>query len=60
MPELPEVEVCRRGLQPEIEGACLLGAVVRAPRLRLPIPPELGRHLAGQQWWRFDVAASIC
>lgn len=49
MPELPEVEVCRRGLQPVVEGAYLLGAVVRAPRLRQPIPPELGRHLAGQQ-----------
>ena len=49
MPELPEVEVCRRGLQPEVEGRYLIGAIVRAPRLRLPIPPELDRHLAGQQ-----------
>jgi len=49
MPELPEVEVCRRGLVPEIEGERLLGAVVRAPRLRLPIPPGLDRHLAGQR-----------
>lgn len=49
MPELPEVEVCRRGLQPEVEGRYLIGAVVRAPRLRLPIPPALDRHLAGQQ-----------
>lgn len=48
MPELPEVEVCRRGLLPEIEGRQFLGATVRAPRLRLPIPVELGRHLAGQ------------
>nr|MDD2743769.1 formamidopyrimidine-DNA glycosylase [Rhodocyclaceae bacterium] len=37
MPELPEVEVCRRGLQPALEGRYLVGAVVRAPRLRLPI-----------------------
>jgi formamidopyrimidine-DNA glycosylase len=49
MPELPEVEVCRRGLQPELEGRYLVGAVVRAPRLRLPIPQDLDRCLAGQQ-----------
>ena len=49
MPELPEVEVCRRGLQPEIEGERILGAVVRAPRLRLPLPATLGDTLAGQQ-----------
>ena len=49
MPELPEVEVCRRGLLSVIENQYLLGAVVRAPRLRLPIPHDLDRHLAGQQ-----------
>ena len=49
MPELPEVEVCRRGLQPEVEGQRLLGAVVRAPRLRLPVPEDLDRLLAGQR-----------
>ena len=47
MPELPEVEVCRRGLQPEIEGERILGAVVRAPRLRLPLSPTLDATLAG-------------
>ena len=49
MPELPEVEVCRRGVQPEVEGRMLLGAVVRAPRLRLPVPEGLDRILAGQR-----------
>ena len=49
MPELPEVEVCRRGLQPEIENQYLLGAVVRAPRLRLPIPEDLDALLVGQR-----------
>ena len=49
MPELPEVEVCRRGLLPVIENQYLLGAVVRAPRLRLPIPADLDRLLVGQQ-----------
>ena len=49
MPELPEVEVCRRGLQPEIEGQTILGAVVRSPRLRLPLSATLGETLAGQR-----------
>ena len=49
MPELPEVEVCRRGLQPEIEGQTILGAVVRSPRLRLPLSATLGGTLAGQR-----------
>ncbi|MBP5996559.1 MAG: bifunctional DNA-formamidopyrimidine glycosylase/DNA-(apurinic or apyrimidinic site) lyase [Azonexus sp.] len=49
MPELPEVEVCRRGLQPEIEGQLILGAVVRSPRLRLPLSATLGKTLAGQR-----------
>ena len=49
MPELPEVEVCRRGLQPEVTGERMLGAVVRSPRLRLPLPATLGDTLAGQR-----------
>ncbi len=49
MPELPEVEVCRRGLQPEVEGQTILGATVRAPRLRLPLSATLGETLAGQR-----------
>lgn len=47
MPELPEVEVCRRGLQPELEGERMLGADVRTSRLRLPVPPDLDRRVAG-------------
>ncbi len=49
MPELPEVEVCRRGLQPEVEGQLILGAVVHSLRLRLPLPAKLGDTLAGQR-----------
>jgi len=49
MPELPEVEVCRRGLQPEVEGQTILGATVRVPRLRLPLSATLGESLAGQR-----------
>ena len=47
MPELPEVEVCRRGLAPELEGARIEGVVIRAPKLRQVIPPELVELLPG-------------
>lgn len=47
MPELPEVEVCRRGLAPELVGATIEGVVIRAPRLRQEIPRELIGLLPG-------------
>ena len=63
MPELPEVEVCRRGLQPEIEGQTILGAVVRSPRLRLPLYsrslPETAEPRFLEQFWRC-LMARVC
>jgi len=47
MPELPEVEVTRRGLSPHLAGQTITGVVVREPRLRWPVPREV-RHLAGR------------
>lgn len=47
MPELPEVEVCRRGLQPELEGTLIEAVVIRAPKLRHVIPTELLHLLPG-------------
>ena len=47
MPELPEVEVCRRGLAPELEGALIEGVEIRAPKLRHEIPRELIELLPG-------------
>ena len=47
MPELPEVEVCRRGLEPELAGRVIQGVVIRAPKLRHEIPPELATLLPG-------------
>lgn len=35
MPELPEVETSRRGIEPHLVGATILHAVVRNGRLRL-------------------------
>ena len=48
MPELPEVEVVRRGVAGAMLGRAAHGAVVRAPRLRWPVPPDLSARLAGQ------------
>jgi formamidopyrimidine-DNA glycosylase len=48
MPELPEVEVTRRGIEKRVGGARLERAVLRAPSLRYPIPAGLARTLAGR------------
>ncbi|HAD87307.1 MAG TPA: DNA-formamidopyrimidine glycosylase, partial [Rhodospirillaceae bacterium] len=38
MPELPEVETVRRGLEPAMQGQRLDAAVARRPNLRFPFP----------------------
>ena len=48
MPELPEVETVRRGLAPHLEGKRLLGACVREPRLRWPVPEDLNERVCHQ------------
>lgn len=48
MPELPEVEVTRRGIEQGVGGQRLERAVLRASRLRYPIPAGLARLLAGR------------
>ena len=48
MPELPEVETTRRGIDPHITGRTIQAAVVRDPRLRWPVPADLADRLAGQ------------
>ena len=47
MPELPEVEVTRRGIAPRLEGHALTSAVVRNRSLRWPVPAGLERTLKG-------------
>ena len=47
MPELPEVEVTRRGIEPGIVGRRIERVVVRHAGLRTPVDPQLDRHLAG-------------
>ncbi len=48
MPELPEVEVTRRGLLKKIKGRVCTGATVRETRFRKPVPQNLGELLQGQ------------
>jgi formamidopyrimidine-DNA glycosylase len=48
MPELPEVEVTRRGIARRVAGLRLDRAVLRTPTLRYPIPAGLARTLAGR------------
>ena len=47
MPELPEVEVTRRGLAPHLAGRVISAVAVREPRLRWPVPQAV-RLLAGR------------
>ena len=41
MPELPEVEITRRGLEPQLAGRIISGVEVREPRLRWRVPPDV-------------------
>ncbi|MDF3214945.1 bifunctional DNA-formamidopyrimidine glycosylase/DNA-(apurinic or apyrimidinic site) lyase [Mesorhizobium sp. M7A.F.Ca.CA.001.09.2.1] len=48
MPELPEVETVRRGLQPVLEGATIARVEARRPDLRFPFPEKFAQRLAGK------------
>jgi formamidopyrimidine-DNA glycosylase len=48
MPELPEVETVRRGLQPVMEGALVERVEQRRPNLRFPFPEKFIERLTGR------------
>ena len=48
MPELPEVETVRRGLQPVMEGSKIVRAEARRKDLRFPFQKDFAARLAGQ------------
>jgi formamidopyrimidine-DNA glycosylase len=54
MPELPEVETIRRGIEPHVLGRRLQRVVVRDRRLRWPVPADLAARLAGRRVDRAD------
>ncbi len=47
MPELPEVETTRRGIEPLLRGRQVEAVRVHDRRLRWPVSPRLARELAG-------------
>ena len=49
MPELPEVETTRRGIEPHIRDRKVRNMLVRESRLRWPIPGDLPLLIKGQQ-----------
>ncbi len=49
MPELPEVETTRRGIEPHLKNQTIESATIRNPRLRWPIPETLAKDLPGQK-----------
>ena len=48
MPELPEVETVRRGLEPVMTGQVITRAEVNRPDLRWPFPENMATRLTGQ------------
>jgi formamidopyrimidine-DNA glycosylase len=54
MPELPEVETVRRGLQPHLEGARLARVEQRRPDLRFPLPDRFAQRLTGARIERLE------
>ncbi|AWM60085.1 bifunctional DNA-formamidopyrimidine glycosylase/DNA-(apurinic or apyrimidinic site) lyase [Stutzerimonas stutzeri] len=49
MPELPEVETTRRGIEPHLVGQRVDRVLVRDRRLRWPVPEDLDVRLSGQR-----------
>jgi len=49
MPELPEVETTRKGIEPYLKNRTVKSVTVRNPRLRWPIPKTLAKSLLGKK-----------
>jgi len=49
MPELPEVEVTRRGILPHAQGKTVAKVKIHHPKLRLPIPNKIITRLQNQK-----------
>lgn len=49
MPELPEVETVRRGLEPVFTGSPIARVDLRRGDLRIPFPPRFAERLAGRR-----------
>ena len=49
MPELPEVETTRRGLEPHLIGRRFIRVTVYQPRLRWPVPGDMEKKVCGHE-----------
>ena len=49
MPELPEVETSRRGIEPHLHNRTITGITIRQHKLRWPIPRNLPKLAEGQK-----------
>jgi formamidopyrimidine-DNA glycosylase len=49
MPELPEVETVRMGLEPVLDGHTFTKVVTRREDLRRPFPPDFAKRLTGRK-----------
>ena len=49
MPELPEVETVRRGLEPAMTGSRIVSVELRRPNLRFPFPSQFAARLTGRE-----------
>lgn len=54
MPELPEVEIVRRGLAPALEGHVFAGVDQHRPDLRFPLPEGFAGRLRGRRVERLE------
>jgi len=54
MPELPEVEIVRRGLAPILVGNAFARVEQRRPDLRFPLPKRFGERLEGRKVQALD------
>ena len=57
MPELPEVETTRRGVEPLLSGRIVTRVRVREPRLRWPV--SLPENLRGQRFQQIGDTTQI-
>src|SRR2546425_5320977 len=48
MPELPEVEITRRGIEPFVLGKTITSVAVRNPNLRRRVPRNFARLVVGR------------
>src|SRR5262245_65509979 len=54
MPELPEVETVRSGLEPVLTGRSFVRVEQRRPNLRFPLPERFAERLTGRRVLRLE------